>query len=61
MYCKFNLMKSIRFSRVVLIVAKCIVNSAVFQRFQTTSYVLIVAKCIVNLEWEDGTITLTTY
>ena len=35
---------------IVLIVAKCIVNSWIFTLFPFESIVLIVAKCIVNLK-----------
>ena len=47
-YCKFR--HPVSFSRIfmVLIVAKCIVNSPIMFLMPTKDMVLIVAKCIVN-------------
>ena len=48
MYCKCLLIHYIRFNRIVLIVAKCIVNKVEFLLDVQKVLVLIVAKCIVN-------------
>ena len=50
MYCKYSFITKIKFWQLVLIVAKCIVNSKQEKRKIKKNLVLIVAKCIVNGE-----------
>ena len=49
MYCKFQFIHSRNQNRIVLIVAKCIVNEEIEKIRTAVPKVLIVAKCIVNL------------
>ena len=49
MYCKCQILKVLLCHLLVLIVAKCIVNSISFGFSVSKRKVLIVAKCIVNL------------
>ena len=49
MYCKYGKRKKRKGIKIVLIVAKCIVNVVVDLGGKKVVKVLIVAKCIVNL------------
>ena len=48
MYCKYYQIYALKGIKVVLIVAKCIVNYKHLSPFIFSCHVLIVAKCIVN-------------
>ena len=48
MYCKWSICGTYKLSKIVLIVAKCIVNINIEGDRVTFVPVLIVAKCIVN-------------